>query len=606
MRSYSLFVHVVLSFQNQKENHNTDPLVTASDIRRQPSIGSKERTMMRFEANGSLVDMINATSGSLGERTVQAHAGNHTFFGQLGHGSPKVVNQVATDSGNTAVVSPAEFSHALENSVGVSTSASALGADLADISSAWNLLMYTAIVAFAFYYVNSPKAQIRSMTWLMLDNAFSIVFAILLFEVIKDLTYLATMPNKTSFLLGNGVAAVVCVLITQFSYYYIFKYSPGTRIIKLSDGQFRRFPLRTIRMKTFGPSMARFSGFSWITFFAAMQVDMNDVNCSPSNIAHWVPLISFFSGWFLLFIIRFLRLTAITRDGKVDREEDEWEESASRADFAGLGLCLSFLLTQSLRYWIGGQMPNPGGVEQAGSTGSDVPRHESWQILTLIAAAIGAKVGAMLINYVIEDKVESLGGDLDDGKVATWLHWAKWSFGRINFFMLQNLVGWLFLYSLVWILIKWPFLTQPDPDSSVRFRVRVATIMTLICLILLRIVVWFEREETFQREVMISIGVTLGFAWRRCYGITIDAITRTYGDKLVEGSPYSGEVLFELLTALPFVFLLKPMQYWYITPKCMTVKDGGEPVKAGEEAGDEEDEGQQAAPRGETGPQKFE
>ena len=36
--------------------------------------------------------------------------------------------------------------------------------------------------------------------------------------------------------------------------------------------------------------------------------------------------------------------------------------------------------------------------------------------------------------------------------------------------------------------------------SQVRFRVRVATIMTLICLILLRIVVWFEREETFQRE----------------------------------------------------------------------------------------------------------
>ena len=41
------------------------------------------------------------------------------------------------------------------------------------------------------------------------------------------------------------------------------------------------------------------------------QVDMNDVNCSPSNIAHWVPLISFFSGWLLLFIIRFLRLTVI-------------------------------------------------------------------------------------------------------------------------------------------------------------------------------------------------------------------------------------------------------------------------------------------------------
>ena len=98
----------------------------------------------------------------------------------------------------------------------------------------------------------------------------------------------------------------------------------------------------------------------------------------------------------------------------------------------------------------------------------EVPRHESWQILLLIAAAIGAKVLAMMINYVIEDKVESLGGDLDDGKVATWLHWAKWSFGRINFFMLQNLVGRLFLYSLVWILIKWPFLTQPDPDSSVR------------------------------------------------------------------------------------------------------------------------------------------
>ena len=91
----------------------------------------------------------------------------------------------------------------------------------ADVGSAMNLLANTIVVAVTFYYVNAPSIQLRTLTWGMLDAAFSIVCAILMFEILKDMLYLIFKPRVNGFVTTNAIAAVLTLVIAQVTSYFL-------------------------------------------------------------------------------------------------------------------------------------------------------------------------------------------------------------------------------------------------------------------------------------------------------------------------------------------------------------------------------------------------
>jgi hypothetical protein len=233
----------------------------------------------------------------------------------------------------------------------------------ADVGSAVNMIANTVVVASAFYLVNSDNMQLRTLTWGMLDTAISIVCAILMFEIVKDTLYLIALPEEHGFETPNAIASVLAVILAQFMLYLLF-HSPGTTVVRAVNNDLLSYPLKSVRFKAFGPTVARFYAFSWITFWSFYQVDKDN---SASIIVDWVPVMAFFAGWLILAGVRFVRLKIIdshvasTGATEPDKDDKDWEANACRAEFAGFGLCLSFLVTQVVRYHVSTVMPTPKG-----------------------------------------------------------------------------------------------------------------------------------------------------------------------------------------------------------------------------------------------------
>ena len=73
---------------------------------------------------------------------------------------------------------------------------------------------------------------------------------------------------------------------------------------------------------------------------------------------------------------------------------------------------------------------------------------------------------------------------------------------------------------------------------------------------------------------MSSVALTVGFAWRRSYGLAVDIMTAMYGAKMFPKNPREGERICEILVGLPLLALLLPMHYYYIVPKTLPLPKG--------------------------------
>ena len=135
-----------------------------------------------------------------------------------------------------------------------------------------------------------------------------------------------------------------------------------------------------------------------------------------------------------------------------------------------------------------------------------------------------------------------------------------WSLTRILYNMLNLLTGWLLLYFIIWWLISHPYRDTEQPDSSVRFRSNTALICTSLAFVFLLLFIVLPGEA-WKAEALVSIAVTVGFAWRRAYGISVDVITARYAEHINPSDPYRGEMALEILLAIPLLALLMPMQY---------------------------------------------
>jgi hypothetical protein len=173
----------------------------------------------------------------------------------------------------------------------------------ADVGSAMNLLANTIVVAVTFYYVNAPSIQLRTLTWGMLDAAFSIVCAILMFEILKDMLYLIFKPRVNGFVTPNAIAAVLTLVIAQVLFFTFCK-TEGTTDVRAVNGEMLTYNLQTVRSKAYGPTLARFYAFSWITFWASFQVQKGG---SASKLLEWVPLMALGAGLLALLIVRIVQ-----------------------------------------------------------------------------------------------------------------------------------------------------------------------------------------------------------------------------------------------------------------------------------------------------------
>jgi len=330
-------------------------------------------------------------------------------------------------------------------------------------------------------------------------------------------------------------------------------------VIVRAEGESHGIPLRTLRTRAFAGTVARFCGFSWITFWASLQVDGE----KASQYAFLVPIAAALGGLVLMALIRSIRLAVIFADGVVDEEEKNWELMTCRTEIDALSLCLSFLITQIARYYIGGVMPNPKGAEQKGSTAGFSFDHSADEVARLLALSIACKLFSVLVSRFAGDHPpgdsSQSGGD--------WLQWTRWTASLVVVQTLSKTTGWLLLFTVCWMTFD--FTPLENPDSSVQVRTIIALICSYFSFAVISALDKVPGDGKWKAETLTSIAVMSGFAWRRCYGLTIDFFTSSYGPYMSPKDPFNGEILMEIGLSLPFVAVLMPAHYLYIVPNAI-------------------------------------
>merc|ERR1719281_240616 len=79
-----------------------------------------------------------------------------------------------------------------------------------DLATAGMLLMFTVAISSLFYLTNAKSSRIRGYSWTVLDTTLSIVVAIMLFEAVKDATYLFVGTVAMTWSTTNFALAALC------------------------------------------------------------------------------------------------------------------------------------------------------------------------------------------------------------------------------------------------------------------------------------------------------------------------------------------------------------------------------------------------------------
>jgi hypothetical protein len=199
-----------------------------------------------------------------------------------------------------------------------------------DLATAGMLLMFTVAISSLFYLTNAKSSRIRGYTWTVLDTTLSIVIAIMLFEAVKDATYLVVGKEAMAWNSTNFALAALCTAALQIMSLAIVRAEgtcevhTGTKAVEVS--------IRHIRTRAFAGTCGRFCGFAWITFWAMQQVERTIEGHNHTRLADFVPLVAAATGFLFMAAFRVVRHLIIFNDGVVDPEERAWELQMSHRD----------------------------------------------------------------------------------------------------------------------------------------------------------------------------------------------------------------------------------------------------------------------------------
>lgn len=282
-----------------------------------------------------------------------------------------------------------------------------------------------------------------------------------------------------------------------------------------------------------------------------------------------------------------MRSLVIRSDGVVEEEEAEWEKLTSQNEIDAAGLCVSFLLSQLFRYYIGGVMPNPGGVEHAVGEGPTVQVWHTWlEIFALAISCILSKLMAIALEEFLVGFIAKHPWPLQEhaNSAQRCMDWLIIRFLSLVANTFHKLCGWLLLFTVSWSVQRgkefsvFVDLTSKTLDDSVVVRAITAVLCSYLGFLA---IILLERVPTsvggrLKRGVLQSASMMVGFAWRRVYGLSIDYVTHFLGDSVFPSIRHDGqadgELLLEIAVAVPFAAVVMLAMQWYITPHVIHVE----------------------------------
>jgi len=383
------------------------------------------------------------------------------------------------------------------------------------------LLGSIAFMMSLFYLTNLKDPELRKYSWKVISATISIFSAVLLFQAFNGLL-------EHFFLTGASKEFELLVACCHFmAWFAILQMALAVISGAVGGGKERAEEdmwAMEVNLQCFATLLGHITGFAAINTFAVLQqvVPRNGVSLFLCGPFAWTCV------WMLGRFTDGVRdAVALGDDGKVDECEEKWDEATEETEDDVVGLCVSFVTVQWLRFCISGQLPNEEGEEPESMLSS----HSNGEVVALFMAGI-------IVEFVHAYKT---------------LYFQPWSSQRFTPQMRNvtaMIFAWCFFFSSDW----WISATFFTEEHGMIKQVVLAMFVTFWSLALIFVLDKVEeaysedsKMESAIRSMILALSILIGFGWERAFDTAVADTTEQ-----VEGVPhaFTKMVLAVLLTGI--------------------------------------------------------
>lgn len=406
-----------------------------------------------------------------------------------------------------------------------------------------------------FYLLNHSDPDMRFYSYKVISSTISIFCAVLLFQSINGV--LEVWLNLEE----QNVVVVTIVDMLHMVFWFCMMQLALAKISGAIGSKPTDLKKMESQMKCWATLLAHMTGFAAINAWATVQ----QWDIFTSNfILSFVPIPLALAGLFCM-----QRVTDSVRekvsmgdDGEKDEFEEAWDEETEEAENDVMGLALSFLTVQGLRFMISGVMPNEEGQEE----GKSAAEHSSMQVYELLAMGI---VFIALMSYSIYQEPEE---DEEHGHGAKTIeeHEANEKKKRLIGTITDTFgmtFAWCCFFGARWFFGSIKSLAAEPMVEAVALALFLSFVSFSVIRVLDKIAdspVTGEKADDIIKEIIGAIGILVGFAWEQSFDAAVD--------NLAEGLHTGYPALTKLAMAVFCVVLIVPAWRHWILP--MVEEDG--------------------------------
>lgn len=421
------------------------------------------------------------------------------------------------------------------------------------------LLGSISFMMVLFYLLNHKDEQFVYYTWSVISSTISIFSAVLLFQAFDGmLNYLVIGLEgmEEAEKKGPGLVQIFLGFAHMLFWFMMLQFTlalisgalrSGTkdeeqeieagRIASQEEQEEKEDRERAeemvmeVNMKCFAILLGHITGFASISAFGNLQqMLVAEHGLFPGNffIGIMVPL----GAWVYTRILglitdHFRDRVSKGDDGKVDEAEMLWDEETEETEDDVVGLCISFLLIQIIRFHIGGILPNSEGEEEG------EPKHKTSESLKLFGT------GLVWVFVLL---------------LATQLCFKEESESRLGP-QIRNVVGmcfaWCLYFSVGWAIDN-NFTFQSPMEGEIALALTVSA-MALSCIRILDKLAdldWTKKpvDKFIRGDLIVAMGILIGFSWEKDFDIAVTDVANHW--KKVLAPPITKLILAILLAAI--------------------------------------------------------
>jgi len=424
------------------------------------------------------------------------------------------------------------------------------GPSAADVAIAATLLGAISFIMTLYYFTNYHDTDIQKYSWKIISDTISIFCAVLIFQSFNDLAEAYIIdplfgPEEASpgALLVDMLHMLLWFCIMQF---FLAKLSGALDDDMLQE----RFEGKEkekeefkegceINMKCFAVLLAHMTGFASINAFGTVQ-QFPFFKSSPV-MAFTAVFVGLFGQLGLQRITDMIR-TKVSKgdDGTVSEWEDLWDDETEEAENDVMGLTLSFLTMNAIRFGITGCLPNQEGKEEECTVEEFLYHHSTVDKWLLLGTAFVFTFLVFLIMFKWPESLSELAeakekGELSEEqmeKQANMLLFSRLCEGV--FVAVSMCFSWSFFYAVQMVLAGIGFL-EGQPELLAVLLALTISLLSFGSLIFLDklydsdsskwpIPIDDAKCDKALTALMCSIALLVGFAWEQCFDQSVDAL----------------------------------------------------------------------------------